>query len=216
MNNFRRKSEAGQSLVEVVVGIAIAGFLIVGAVTAISASLKSDVEGQAFQVGPYLSQELATNVAAFSKANWLNISNLARDPNKFYLVGAGEGFGVTSGQELIGLNGVNFTRYFTVASTSRDGNSDIEAVYQAVNEDKSTLKVVTITTWLTSTNQTATSSLTRYLTRHRNEIFSQTDWSGDVITPLEIVVLPNNSYTKFFAETNIATSTIGEIYIDGL
>lgn len=212
----RSASQGGQSIVEIIIGLALGGLLIVGATTAISSSLKSDVESQYFQSGGYLTQELAINVAAFTKANWRNVYDLSRSPGEYHLVSSGTGFAASAGSETVNINNNSFIRFFTVASTSRDASGNIEASYAAVNEDTSTLEVFITTSWITSNGGTASSTATLFLTRHRNSIFSQTDWSGNFLTPAETVVLPNNAYTKFETATDVATSTVGQISINGL
>lgn len=205
---------SGQSILEIVVALAIVAVLVVGAVAVISSSLRIDVESTNHQIASFLNQELINNASAYSNSNWRNIYDLTKSPDKFYLADSGGIFSSPSGSETLTINGVDFERYFIVENVSRDGGGSIESTYVSANDDPSTQKISVFTTWPTS-GGSATSSIDKYITRGGNIVFVQTDWSGDFTDPpsVEIVALPDDAYDKFATSTNIATTT-GAIQID--
>jgi len=204
----------GQSILEIIIALAVGAILIVGAVTALSSSLRVDTDITGQQTALFLSQELINNVSNFANSNWRNIYDLAKSPTKFHLTVTAGSFATSSGTEAVSMNNIDFTRYFTVESVSRNGGS-IEAVYNIANDDPSTQKVNVFTTWVVN-GDTATSSLQKYLTRHGNLVFVQTDWNDGATYPtVEKVTLPNSTYKKFATSTSIATTT-GAIKIEGL
>jgi Tfp pilus assembly protein PilV len=206
---------SGQSILEIVVALAIGTILIVGAVTAISSSLRVDVESTNQQIASFLNQELANNVSAFSASNWRNIYDLGKSPDQFYLVDSGGVFTTSSGNEMITVNGVEFDRYFTVENVSRDGGGAIESTYIVANDDPSTQKLKVFTVWSVS-GGSASNTIDKYLTRSGSLVFVQTDWIGDFTDPvIEVVSLPDSSYNKFATSTDI-TLISGSIKIQGL
>jgi hypothetical protein len=205
----------GQSILEILIALAVGAILIVGAVTAISSSLKVEVEGTAFQTASFLALGLADSTSSLAVSSWRNIYDLAKSPNQFYLTVSSGSFVVSSGSESVSVGNTDFTRYFTVENVSRDSNGDIEATYMSANDDPSTQKLTVVTTWLNSGGTISTHSLEKYITRRGSLIFVQTDWSEDFVEPAEVITLPNNTYKKFATSTAIATTT-GAIKIQGL
>ncbi len=102
-----------------------------------------------------------------------------------------------------------FSRYFYVDNAQRNSSGDI--VSAGGTNDPSTQKVTVVAEWLNASNTTSTVGLTDYLTRWKNRVFQQTDWSGGVNSG-EVVSDPGNKYAS---STEISTST-GAIRIKGL
>lgn len=108
-----------------------------------------------------------------------------------------------------------FTRYFSVQNTCRD-QSDLSKVSSTPCsggwfEDPSTQKITAVVNWPT-TQTIAELKLTEYLTRWRNEVFRQQDWSGGSGQEGPISV-PN---TRYASSTGVDISSSGLIKIQGL
>jgi hypothetical protein len=204
-----KKAEAGQTLFEVLVGITIGAIIIGGATGVISLSLRSSLQNKSYQVVASLNQELADNVTVFAEANWRNIYDLSKSPAQYYLTATSTGFVATSGAENIVADGTAYARSFTVENVNRDANGNIA---DSGTDDPSTQKI-TVTTSFNIGGEPITVSFIKYLSRHRNLIFRQTDWSGGPGEEGPLTV-PNN---RFATSTNIdSTSMPGAIKIQGL
>ncbi|MFA6365398.1 MAG: LamG-like jellyroll fold domain-containing protein [Candidatus Paceibacterota bacterium] len=110
-----------------------------------------------------------------------------------------------------------FTRYFYVENTCRtnDASSSVSGVAPCgsitptSSDDPSTQKVTSITEWPTKAS-TGQVSFSDYITRSRNVIFQQTDWSGGVSGGVD--TSPQSTFTS---STNVNSSG-GSIRIQGL
>ncbi|MFA6407732.1 MAG: LamG-like jellyroll fold domain-containing protein [Candidatus Paceibacterota bacterium] len=110
-----------------------------------------------------------------------------------------------------------FTRYFYVENTCRtnDASSSVSGVAPcgsitpASSDDPSTQKITSVTEWPTKAS-TGQVSFSDYITRSRNVIFQQTDWSGG--TSGGVVTSPQSTFTS---STNLDSSG-GSIRIQGL
>src|SRR3989338_2923849 len=100
------KNSKGQSLIEILIGITIAGMLISGAVLTITASLRSSVQNKNIQTATSLGQELLDKASVFAEGGWLGIYNLSKSPTQYYLAISGPSFVTSSGAETIELDGV--------------------------------------------------------------------------------------------------------------
>ncbi len=202
------RKTSGQSLIEILVGIAV-GVIIIGGVTAtIAITLRSNVQNKNIQTATSLSQELLDKLTDFAGANWHKIDALS---GSHYLQTAGTTFAATAGSDTTVLEGITFTRSFTIENVSRDPTTDtIESVYNAANNDPSTKKAVVLITWPVGPD-TAQVSLNKFLTRSKNLIFHQTDWSGAAGQAGPFTV-PNNGYDFKTASVN-TTGVPGSIKV---
>lgn len=199
--------QRGQSLIEILAGVAISAIIIGGAAGLISVTLRSDLQNKSYQVASSLNQELINNITVFSQANWRNIYDLNKSPAKYYLSTNGAGFTAFSGEESIVVEGVTYSRSFSVDNVNRDSNGNIVEVG---TDDPSTQKITITTSWEAGSQNV---SFVKYLTRSRNEVFRQTDWSGGDGQEGPITS-PNN---RFATSTNIDfVTTMGAIRIQGL
>lgn len=204
-------SRDGQSLVEILIGLAI-GALIIGAVSIIlSANLKSSLGIKTAQIVSSFSQELLNSARSVSEANWHNIYNITKGTDALYYISSSTQ-AVISGTEPIVADGKNFTRYFYVENVNRDlcGVGDISTNqttacssgpgFEGIADDPSTQKITVV---IKSANNAIISSAYEYVTRFRNYSFRQNDWSGGLggETPL---LGPNN---KFASSTTINFSS---------
>ena len=216
----------GQSLIEILIALAIGGILIAGAAGAIALLLKNNLETKTIQTAVYLAQELADNVNVFAESDWHKIYDLSKGSANHYYVSSSTRE-ITGGDEPVSIEGKSFTRYFYVENVNREncGVGDITENAatacsswpgddNAITEDPSTQKLTVKIEWQGGRNL----SETKYLTRSRNLSFQQTDWSAGAnqenFPTSTGASLVNN---KFATSTGIDYSTsTGSIIIQGL
>ncbi|MDP2703995.1 MAG: LamG-like jellyroll fold domain-containing protein [bacterium] len=80
------EKQNGQSLIEVVVGLAVASVLIGAALVGITFMLRSDALNQKSQTATALSRSLLQNVRSAADANWRGVYNLPKGASYSYLI----------------------------------------------------------------------------------------------------------------------------------
>ena len=106
-------------------------------------------------------------------------------------------------------NSTVFTRYFYVENVNRDTGGDI--VTSGGTEDPTTQKVTVVVQWDTSQG-TQEFTFFEYMTRWRNRVFHQSDWSGGSGQD-SVITVPNERYAS---SSEINVSTPGQFKIKGL
>jgi type II secretory pathway pseudopilin PulG len=191
-------NNAGQSLVEILVAVAVGIIFILGTVIVINFALKSGKDIEKVQTATSLAKGLLDNVKIFADSNWHNIDTLATtSANHYYLNTTSSPFTAVSGDENILVSTTTYTRYFYVEDVYRDGSGQITESGGTL--DPSTKKVTVVYGWLGSNPK----SISVYITRSKNNIFIQTDWSGGggQLGPI------TSSNEKFDTSTGIDFST---------
>ncbi len=203
-------SKKGQSLMEILIAIAIGVIMIGVAIAVIAPALKIRSETNEAKIGAALGRELLENFRVVAESNWHNVDTLATGTNNtFYFTTTTNLFVSTSGQELIVVGTTTYTRYFYIEDVCRSAIDYVSGVAPCNVGDKndpSTKKVTVIFRWPDS----ETSTFSTYVTRFKNQIFSQSDWSGgpDLWGPV------TGTVSGFATSSNINfSSTTGSIKI---
>ena len=217
------KPISGQSLMEILLAVTIGVIMIGAAAVAIVPMLRSNLETRTAQVATALIQEYLDNVRVIAESNWQNVYNppASKGPSsQFYLTTASTTFALVSGTTSTIAEGKTFTRYFSIENANRDlcGAGDITTNSSSsctagpgtfgVADDPSTQKITVTVTW----DSSHTLSRTQYLTRSRNKIFDQTDWSDG--PGQEGPITSENNQFATSSNINYATTT-GSIKIQG-
>jgi hypothetical protein len=110
---------------------------------------------------------------------------------------------------------IMFDRYFYVENVCRTNDFDYELAGVAPCDageilDSSTQRITTVVEW-PSKSDNSNFSLQEYVTRWKNDIFNQSDWSGGVGGEDAVIDYTN----QFSSSTDIDFSDLGEIKIDG-
>lgn len=204
-----KQNNSGQSLIEILIGIAIGAILIGGAAATITLTLRSNVQNKNIQTASSLAQAILDKVTVFADADWHNIdgtiASCGATDIDYYLVPLGSGLECKVGtqSEPVDEEGIIFSTSFSVEPVYREQDTDaISAPSAATYLDPSTKKIVAVATWLEN-GQTADVVVNKYITRSRNLIFKQTDWSG-TSGQIGPITVPNNRYTS---QNNINTTT---------
>lgn len=168
----RGSRRRGQSLVEILIAVGVGALLVTGAGMAIAPSLRTNTQAYRVQAGTGLAKELLENVRVWSESDWHNILNLATSSERYYLTTSSSPFVSVTGTESIVVATTTYTRSFSVDDVYRDASDLI--VTSGGSYDPSTKKVSINYVWLNS----ATATITSYVTRNRNNFFWQSDWLG--------------------------------------
>lgn len=217
----------GQSLIEVLIAIAVGAILIGAATTTIIPVLRSNLETRTVQIAGSLAQEYLDNLRSLAESNWYQIYNplsVKGSSSQFYLTATSTTYEILSGATSTTAEGRIFTRYFLIENVNRDlcGASDITANAatscasgpgsSGVAEDPSTQKITSIVSWTAGGSAGGQINKVQYLTRIQNKVFVQSDWSAGPGQEGPITAENN----KFATSTNIDYSNLtGSIKIQG-
>lgn len=170
----------GQSLIEILIAIGVGVIIIGGVAATIGVTLRSNVSTKNSQTATALGQEVINELTDFTAGNWHNLDSLAAGV-QYRIATTGPAFTAQAGPETFTLDGKEFTRYFTYENVSRDVNNgndiDPSASYNPVNDDPSTKKINVVVSWLENSSP-ANVTLNKFVTRSKNQVLLQTDWSG--------------------------------------
>lgn len=218
----------GQSLIEILIAIAVGAILIGTATAAIIPVLRSNLETRTVQVAGSLAQEYLDNLQSLAEYDWYKIYNPPApkgSESQFYLTATGTAYEIISGATSTPAEGRIFTRYFFIENVNRylcgAGDITINTVTSCasgpgnsgVAEDPSAQKITSVVSWTTGGSAGGSINKIQYFTRNRNKVFVQTDWSGGAGQEGPIVSENN----KFASSTNINYSgPTGSIRIQGL
>jgi hypothetical protein len=200
----------GQSLAEILVALAVGIIFVLGAMIVAQSSLKIGKDTEKIQISAFLARELLDKIKVFADSDWHNISNLATtsanhyylisnlattSANHYYLIG----FTATSGDETITIGTTTYKRYFYVDDVYRDSGGKISPTG---NFDPSTKKITIGVGWSGAQDR----FFITYITRSKNNIFLQTDWSGGG-GQLGPITSTNNKFDTSTPNIDFSTTT---------
>lgn len=170
-----KAARTGQSIIEVLVAVVVGVVLVGAAAGLIAPSLQTNTQATRVQAAAALAKQLSDNVRVWSEGDWHNILNLATtSANKYYLIASTSPFTATSGVETVTVSTTTYSRYFYLTDVYRDGGGNATTTATGNSYDPSTKLITVAYNWPNGT----TTTLSAYLTRNRNSIYDQTDWSG--------------------------------------
>ncbi len=200
--------EKGQSLVELLIGVAIVTIIMSSIVGAVVLVVRSNLQSAAARSAAGLGEELMNDVRSVAEGKWSNLYGLdPKGPSTTYRVspsGTPPVLTIVSGSEDMSVNSTTYTRFFSVENVDRDSAGSIAL---GGTEDPSTQKITITVKWQVN-GQTAELKTAEYFTRSRNEVTRFTNWNGSsgAAGP---VATPDNNY--FSISGLNSTSTAGEI-----
>lgn len=166
-------SEGGQSLIEVLVAVALGAIFVLAAATTISPALRVNTEAGRMQAGIALGRELLDNGRTWAGKDWNTLLSLATtSANHYHLTTSSSPFSPVSGDESVEIGNAAYTRYFYVDDVQRNSGGLI--VSAGGFPDPSTKKITVIYEWPRS----AANALSVYVARSRHRVLNFTDWSG--------------------------------------
>ncbi len=182
--SMQRTSESGQSLIELVVGVAIGIIFITGAVGIIALALRLNFENNFSLAASELTQSVMEDVRVIVNANWHSLDQIAHGSTVSYHLVSQVGLPtIAESSSTIAVNGQDYELSFTIEDVEREGTTD-----------PSTLLIRTHAAWQNpqSSGQVTFASI---VGRTRDRLMTQGDWIGG----------PN--YETPFADTTFASSS---------
>lgn len=222
----------GQSLVEILIAVGIGAILIGAAATTIIPVLRSNLETRTVQIAGSLSQEYLDNLQSMTENDWYKIYNPPASKgasSQFYLTATSTAYSsstyiIASGSTSTIVEARTFTRYFSIENINRDlcnaGDITVNATSSCASgpgstgaiEDPSTQKITSVVSWTAGGSLGGSINKIQYLTRSKNKVFVQSDWSGGSGQEGPITAESD----KFSSSTNINyTTSTGSIVIQG-
>jgi hypothetical protein len=175
------RDNQGQLLLEILIAVGVAAVVLSIVSQLVLVSLNSNKATVESTIAENLAQEEFKAVEAIAFSKWQNLYNLTKASSSHYFATSTAGDWATStGDEIVRLNSLSFTRYFTIANVCRDDVSRAIITTAGVppctagnSDDPSTQKITVTVSW-------AGGSLTRsdHLTRWRNQTCVQTSWNS--------------------------------------
>ncbi len=205
-------NRCGQSLIDILIGIALGALLIAGGASLIVPALRTNQTVNQTQTQAALGKELADNVKAWAAGNWSGVLALSTGSARYYLATATSSFAATGGTsstaEQVAMGSSTYVRYFSIGDVYRDANGAITSTIVGNFFDPST-KLVTIAVGAPSTTL---STYSEYVTRSASNVFNQADWSGGAgqTTPVTVVS------STFASSSNINYGVAGIITLSSL
>ena len=181
----------GQSLIEIIIAVAVGTITILAAVTLLVLMLRISGQDVSFQKGSFLEQDLIDDFSVTVGRDWQEVAGTTEGIDYYLATTTTEGiFDVVAGTSKIIIDGVEYTRFFRVSSVTRDAAGKISGTGTI---DASTKKVDVFVTWPLK-GETTTVSVSKYVTRSSNLVFQQTDWSGGSTAVDPVYTSPLNTF----------------------
>lgn len=219
---YNLKPSRSQSIIELLLAIAVGVILVGAAIVVIAPTLKISTETNEAKVGAALGRELVEKLRVFAESDWHKIDALATGSlNIFHITSTNNMFATSTGAENITVGTTTYTRYFFLEDICRDGSGNVSTatlsafdtcadVGYGLVADPSTKKATVVFRW----PQSATNTFSTLFTRWRSRVFWQTDWSLGVTSS---IVSATSSAFGFVTSSNISyASTTGEIFISSV
>lgn len=154
----------------------------------------------------------AVEAAAFEK--WQNLYDLNKLSAHYYAIKQSGAWTITGGDEALSVNGIDYSRYFTVSDVCRDNTTRAIITTAGVppctagNSDDPSTQQVTVSV---GSAALATTTRSTYLSRWRNQICAQTSWSG---TGSGTTTCPATTYQS--GDASLDLTAPGSIKLDPL
>lgn len=200
----------GQSLIEVLIAVAIGVVFLAGGAALIQPAIQENAQVVKVQSMTALGDGLLSDVRLWGAGDWNAVLALATtSAHHYYLDTSGSPFVAvaTSSGESVTAGGTAYTRYFYVDDLYRTDSGDVTTTVGGTNTyDPSAKEITAIVAVASST--ASSSTFTMYLTRHMNNVSGQTDWAGGAIGDGSPVTQLGTSYATSVDVTVNASGTL--------
>jgi len=197
-----------QSLIEILVAVAVGVILVGSSTILIGVSLRSYDSIKLHLQSNMLIRQKAEAIQALARNDWHSIYSLNKESD--YEISLLENtWVISSGQEIDTINDIPYKRYFQVYNVTRDANGNIA---ETGTNDPNTQKVIIFVDY--GNDYVNSSSVSFYLVRSlNNRTFHQTDWSegdgqsGPISSPGSLFDTASNIEISNVGQITIATTT---------
>jgi hypothetical protein len=205
MNN-----RSGQSLIEILVAVAVGTLIIMGAVSILSPTLQAGNSASQVQAASALGKELLEGIRSAAASNWNGIYALSKNTGvAYYLNSTSSQFSFVTGTQVIVSASTSVSRNFTLSNVNRDSGGGV--VTSGGFLDPSTLLVTVAYSW---PRGGASKTLQALIVRPSAGSWSQTDWSGGATAGGFSVSGTDNRYVS--GDNIDVSTTTGSIRINGI
>lgn len=203
------KKNGGALLLELLIVISILGIILSVVANAMFLSLRGNKTSGENGIATSLASETLEAIRSIVEEDYQNIYGLPNIPNKgpsnhYYTTQSAGKWITATGDETIVLNGIIYTRYFTIENVSRDDSTrNIQVSYLSDYDDPSTQKVTVTVSWTGGTPIV----MSEYFFRWKNKTCGQPGW---VTTDADntLVDCTGTSYFSKDAEIDITGGTL--------
>jgi hypothetical protein len=201
----------GQSIIELVIAMAIGVILLVGGVSAIVPILKISGNVARIQTASALGKELLENARVLAASDWHALDSLSTSSASHYYVNASSSpFTFATGTESVIVSTTTYTRWLYLDNVYRNTTTPFEPGVDGGDYDPSTKKITVVYTWPPDASNTIVS----YLTRSTDDVLFNNDWTGGPDQDGPLTVTSTNN--RFSSSSNIDyTGTPGSVVITG-
>ena len=200
----------GQSLIEILVAVAVGVILILGAITLIAPALTTNTNVERARTAGALGKELFENARVLSEKNWHAMDSIATtSATRYYIVASSSPFTVATGTESVSVGTTTYSRYFFLDDVYRNASGKIDTGGSAL--DPSTKKITVVYVWPPN----ASNTIVGYFGRYGDMQFHQTDWSGGSGQEGPVTATSVNSRFSSSSGIDVSTTT-GSIRIQGI
>ncbi len=203
----------GQTLIEVLIAVAVGAILFVGAVSTLVPATKITPETSKIAAGAALVNGTIENVTVWAGGNWDSLLSLSTtSANPYHLITSQSPFTVATGTEAVTVGSTTYTRYFYVDDVYRDSSGNIVASSTSgATDDPSTMEITVASGWPLGT----TTTVSFYVTRNGENALSQSTWTGGTasgtVTTVTSTYSTSSNITSSSTLTLTVTSTYGSI-----
>ena len=189
LSKFRKikTKQKGALLLELLIVISLLVVILSVSSDAVFLSMKSNKVSGERDMANALASETFESLHSVSEGSWQNIYGLTKNTAHYYIKQVNGKWTVEAGDEIIILNNITYTRYFTIDNVSRDsftrniiinptdyiGNYSSNN-YSVAEDDPSTQKVTVSVSWLAEDPVL----ISQYLFRWKNKICGQSGWAS--------------------------------------
>lgn len=199
----------GALLLELLVVISILAIILTIGANATYLSMRGNKTSGENGVATSLATETLEAIRSIVEEDYQNIYGLPNIPNKgpanhYYTTQSAGKWIIAAGNETVVLNGITYTRYFTVDNVSRDDTTrNIQTAYSSTYDDPSTQKVTVTVSWTGGTPIV----MSEYFFRWKNKICGQPGW---LTTNVDNTVI-NCTDTSYFTKDAAIDATNGTL-----
>lgn len=201
-----RYARRGQSLIEILIAVAVGVILIVAGITLLAPAIRNNANVTRAQTAAALGKELLENVRVLSESDWASIGILGTTEASKYHIVPGSPFATASGIESVTVATTTYQRYFYLDDVHRNASGKIAS---SGTSDPAARKITVVYIWPGSS-----SAIVSFLRRTGGSAFSQTDWSGGPGQDGPFSATGTNARFAAVASINYASS--GSIRIEGI
>lgn len=210
------RSTAGQVLLEILIAFLILIFFGLAVFGIVTASLRGVRSSMDHVTAVFLAQETTEALRMIALEDWQNITNLATSSSNHYFATTSVDCDIddckwiaTSSDETILMNNLTYTRWFHLDDVYRSTSTGV-IVSSGGYYDPSVIKATVHVRW-TISGTTNTYSKVVYYSRFKNNLYTQTDWSGGAVGEASTT----QATTTFTTSTGVdSTSTTGSILLE--